>query len=173
MMPVLLLTEPLRGKLKEPLGKLIEGIPETILGKVRREILERKPEMIICVGDRVSRFFSQYAIRTDIRILDNVEMRHAVEPVKLDSSKRTFFVKNKPGTIDMSAWQAVAESIEAGEATVVVDGEEDLLGLAAIALAPVNSMVVYGQPKVGVVLVTVDKKMKREVNSIIKSMRKA
>jgi uncharacterized protein (UPF0218 family) len=34
-------------------------------------------------------------------------------------------------------------------------------------------MVVYGQPKVGVVLVTVDKKMKREVNSIIKSMRKA
>lgn len=171
-MPSLLLTESLRTRLKEPLGKLIEGTPETVLQRVRQEIRERKPEMIICVGDRVSMFFAEHDIRSDVRVIDNVEMRRSIKPARLDGSKRTFYVKNKPGTIEMSAWQAVADSIRAGDSTVVVDGEEDLLALAAIALAPVYSIVVYGQPNVGVVMVTVDKKIKSEVDSMIDSMPK-
>jgi len=172
-LPMFVLTAQLRERLKTPLGKLVKGSSESVVETLRQEIRDRKPAMIICVGDAVSRLFTQNKLQTDVRILDNVEMRERIPPAELDmTSKRIFFAKNNPGTIDVSAWQAVAEALEAGDSLVVVDGEEDLLALVAMAIAPLDSIIVYGQPKVGVVLVVVDNKLKCEVDSILNSMRK-
>ena len=172
-LPELLLTSALRRKLKHPLGRLITGSSETIVRTLRRQIKKDRPRRVICVGDAVSRLFSQHRLQSDVRIFDNVEMRRRLPPTKLETSGRIFFTANKPGTIDMSSWHAVGEAIDAGDSVVVVDGEEDLLTLAAIAQAPMSSFVVYGQPKVGVVLVSVDRKLRREVDSMLKSMRKS
>lgn len=92
--------------------------------------------------------------------------------MKLDNSSRIFFTTNRAGTIDISSWQAVSEAIKTANATIVVKGEEDLLALGAIALAPLNSFVVYGQPRVGIVLVLVDNRIRREVDSMLDSMHK-
>lgn len=148
------------------------GPSEVIVEELRQQIEERRPKRVICVGDAVSRLFSANKLQNDVRIFDNVEMRQKLKPENLNASRRIFFTKNRPGTIDMSSWQAVSEALEAGNAAIVVDGEEDLLALAAMALAPMNSIIVYGQPKVGVVLVVVDKKLKGEVDSILNSMQK-
>jgi uncharacterized protein (UPF0218 family) len=171
-LPALLLTAQLRRRLKNPLGKLIIGPSEVVVEELRRHIEKHRPKKVICVGDAVSRLFSVNKLHNDVQVFDNVEMRQKLKPEKLNASRRIFLAKNRPGTIDMSSWQAINEAIEAGNAVVVVDGEEDLLALAAIALAPMNSVVVYGQPKVGVVLVVVDKKLKAEAHSILNSMRK-
>jgi hypothetical protein len=170
-LPELLLTPTIRRKLKQPLGKLITGSAETIVSTIRRQIKRNGPKRVICVGDAVSRLFNQHKLQSDVRIIDNVEMRRKLPPTKLEASGKIFFTKNKAGTVDMSSWCAVGEAIQAGNSMIVVDGEEDLLTLAAIAQVPVGSFVVYGQPKVGVVVVIVDRKIIREVESMLRSMR--
>ena len=171
-MPALLLTAQLRRRLKKPLGRLLTGSTEVIVETLRHQIRQLHPKKVICVGDAVSRLFSQHKLQADVRILDNMELRKRVHPMKLDNSSRIFFTTNRAGTIDISSWQAVSEAIKTANATIVVKGEEDLLALAAIALAPLNSFVVYGQPRVGIVLVLVDNRIRREVDSMLDSMHK-
>ena len=53
-------------------------------------------------------------------------------------------------------------------ARVMVEGDEDLMAMLAIAMAPVSAMVFYGQPGVGVVAVkanAVSKSKNREILS--------
>ncbi len=55
---------------------------------------------------------------------------------------------------------------------ILVAGEEDLLTLAAVWLAPLGSLVVYGQPHQGVVTVEVTAQKKREAEKIFGLMEK-
>jgi uncharacterized protein (UPF0218 family) len=55
--------------------------------------------------------------------------------------------------------------------SLVIQGEEDLLTLPAILLAPLNSFVFYGQYKTGMICVTVTEEKKNEIVGIIKKFR--
>jgi len=49
----------------------------------------------------------------------------------------------------------------------VIDGEEDLLTLPAILLAPLSSLVLYGQWDRGAVMVEVTEEMKNQVKKLL------
>ena len=53
---------------------------------------------------------------------------------------------------------------------IVVDGEEDLATLPAILYAPLGSVVIYGQPNEGSVLVNVTSEMKLKIDKFMKQM---
>ena len=48
-----------------------------------------------------------------------------------------------------------------------VDGEEDLLGFPATLLAPSGWFMLYGQPGVGMMLVKIDDRVKREAEDLL------
>ncbi len=50
---------------------------------------------------------------------------------------------------------------------MLVDGEEDLVVLPAIMIAPDGASVVYGQPDEGMVHVVVDDEVRREVRALL------
>jgi hypothetical protein len=54
---------------------------------------------------------------------------------------------------------------------IVVEGEEDLLTLIAIMNAPQESLVVYGQPHEGIVVVKVTEDKKTEISELLKAMK--
>ena len=63
---------------------------------------------------------------------------------------------------------AVKEILFKGRNMVIkVDGEEDLAGVPAILLSPLGSIVLYGQPSVGLVLVEVTEKKKEILLKLI------
>ena len=62
------------------------------------------------------------------------------------------------------------KAIKMGRSAVIVDGEEDLLALVAISVAPDGSLVVYGQPNEGLVLVPVTSQKKKEIADILALM---
>jgi uncharacterized protein (UPF0218 family) len=113
------------------------------------------------VGDAVSKRAITKGIRRDVMIVDNKEKRTQTKPLDV-RTKRTFRVRNDPGTIGSEAWAAVSEAIESGDAIMIVEGEEDLLTLVAMAVAPLGSLVIYGQPGEGLVLVEVDDAAKKK-----------
>ena len=81
-------------------------------------------------------------------------------------------IKNPQGTITGEAITAVREALESDDHFhIIVDGEEDLLALIAVLYAPERSLVVYGQPYEGIVVVEVTSGKKDKAMEILKTMK--
>ena len=106
-------------------------------------------------------------------IVDGRAMRKPLPSYPKPPLRRKLVLYNPPGTISDEAWAIVGSAVREGNTLVLVDGEEDLLALLAIALGPEEAIVIYGQPGRGVVLVEINENSKRLVRDIIKKMKKA
>ncbi len=172
MIRILILTPELRKELKAPLGLLIKGSFRETARKIAELVNEKKPIKLIAVGDRVSRNIIKSKIALDVAVVDSRVMRRPISPLTFEVDN-TFQARNPAGTLTEEAWTAVEMAIKSpGRSKVIVEGEEDLLTLVAVLSAPNGSMVVYGQPKEGIVVLDVNEETKRKVREIIKRMEK-
>ena len=171
MMPVkLLLTPELRTTLKQPLGVLIRGSTAETSKKLKEMVAEERPLQIIAVGDIVSKNLAKSGFCPALLIIDNKSKRKKIRPTELPADQ-VVHVKNPNGTITEEAETAIVDALNTGQhVKIVVDGEEDLLTLVAIANASNNSYVIYGQPYEGIVVVKVTASKKTEVARILESM---
>jgi len=169
---ILILTPELRRKLKEPLGILIEGSFEETSREISRMMRRKRPVKLIAVGDQVSKNMLEHGIPLDVSIIDQKIMRKVTSPVNF-KAENIFRTRNPAGTITDESWKTVERAINShGKSKVIVDGEEDLLTLVAVLSAPNGSIVIYGQPKRGVVIIEVNEKVKQRFQEIIKEMKR-
>ncbi|MDR2700398.1 MAG: DUF359 domain-containing protein [Nitrososphaerota archaeon] len=170
MLVVYTISPELRVKLKEPFGSLVKGSVAQTMSKMK-EIKKQSPPKIISVGDVVTKNLQDYNIPPDLAIVDNQSMRNKFQPaIHISEAVK---VKNPQGTITKEAIDAIENALKNSEQThIVVDGEEDLLTLIAVLYAPENSVVVYGQPYEGIVLVKVSPEKKTETSKFLKEMEK-
>jgi hypothetical protein len=165
------LTPQLRKKLKKPLGTLFRGSLREIITMVKTVVEKEKPAKIVTVGDQVSQDLFNHHFLPDVLIIDNKIMRKEIPPISATADK-VINVTNPPGTITNEAWSAIEKAIEMPQRTkIIVDGEEDLLTLVAILTAPENSLVLYGQPHEGVVVVKATAEMKHKIREIVDAMK--
>jgi GTP-dependent dephospho-CoA kinase len=159
-------------KFKEPFGILLRGSFSKSAQQLRDLVEKEKPPMIVSVGDTVSRNLHKHKLAPHLAITDNLNLRKKVQPQTFPG-KRVVHVKNPMGTITQEAVLAIKEALRGPEPIqILVDGEEDLLTLIAVLYAPKNAFVVYGQPRVGMVLVKVDDEKRAEAQLIWKKMHK-
>jgi len=165
-----LLTPLLREKLKSPLGLLIKGSFNETMRKLKELIEKERPLMVISVGDVVSNNMMTHVVSPRVLIVDNKVMREPITPISVEAD-HTLHAKNPPGTLTNEAWSVVQEALKREKRTkVLIEGEEDLLTLAAVLCAPENSFVVYGQPYEGIVVVKVTEQKKEMVRQIVEAM---
>jgi len=170
MLVVYTITPELRVKFKEPFGILVKGSFDQTMAKMR-EIKTQDSPKIISVGDIVTKNLQTYNIPPDLAITDNQCMRKKVQSTTYTS--KAIKVKNPQGTITKEAIEAIKDALKSSEHNhIVVDGEEDLLTLIAVLYAPENSVVVYGQPYEGIVLVKVSPEKKTKASEFLKEMKK-
>ena len=164
-------TPELRVKLKEPFGMLIQGSFSETMVKMENIVKKEKPPKIVSVGDVVSLNLYENQMNPQLSITDNKRMRKKVKP-KVFAGMKVVHVKNPQGTITEEAIAAIREALESDEPVhIIVDGEEDLLTLIAVLYAPEKSLVVYGQPYEGIVVVEVTSEKKNEAVEILKAMK--
>ena len=164
------ITQELRMKLKKPLGRLIRGSFAATMNKFRDILRKENVPIIISVGDTVSRNLFKSHMKPRLSIIDNKCMRRRIR-AKPSAAMNTVYVENPQGTITEEAITAIREALDGGQyIQIVVNGEEDLLALIAVVYAPENSVVVYGQPYEGIVVVRVTPEKKKEVREILKAM---
>lgn len=165
------ITPEFRVKFKEPFGLLVKGSFDQTMAKMR-EVKAQNPPKIITVGDVVTNNLQSYNIPFDLAIIDNQCMRKKIQTAVAYTS-RAVNVKNPQGTITGEAIEAIKNALECEERVhIVVDGEEDLLAIIAVLYAPENSVVVYGQPYEGIVLVKISPEKKTEASEFLKAMEK-
>ena len=162
------LTPGLRRKLKKPLGRFF---PSTDVRGEEFLALVTGASLVVAVGDRVTERIAELGRIPEVQVVDGRERRVERRMPDVPYS-RLIRVRNPPGTITNEALDGIAQAVKErdGSVRVVVEGEEDLLAIAAVAAAPIGSNIYYGQPLVGVVLVRVDRAAKRRNGEILKEM---
>lgn len=165
------LTPKLRIFLKDPFGTLIEGLPQETMNKLSEIIDEKKPPRIISVGDIVSHNLHEYKINPQLTVIDHFSLRKKINLIEKPVEK-TVYVKNPQGKITDEAIVAIKEALQTKIHThIIVEGEEDLLTLIAVLYAPEKSIIVYGQPRCGIVLVEANLDKKEQVKKLLKEMK--
>ncbi len=115
---------------------------------------------VAAVGDIVSLTLIDLGIEPHFIVCDYKTQRGDEDPdlkARLSSwGDQEIPVKNPAASITRGAWNAVREAALADKRTrIVVDGEEDLLGIPAFLEMDVGSQVAYGAPGKGLVLVDI------------------
>ncbi|MDG6983585.1 MAG: DUF359 domain-containing protein [Nitrososphaerota archaeon] len=167
MRRVYTLPERLRPKLAKPLGRVFKA--DEVVG-VEFKDLARLASMVITVGDRVTETLGEAGRTPEVQVVDGFERRTKREPPELPY-RRQIRVKNPAGTLTSGAISGMQKAFGGTKPVrVLVDGEEDLMAMLAVAMAPISSLVFYGQPGVGVVAVRVSAASKSRNRAILAEM---
>ena len=162
------LPDDLRDQLKNPLGNLIsdnDPNKENIIKKISTE------SIIITVGDRTTENLLQLGLKPQVQIIDGLEKRSQCVVPTDDAINTKLSCKNPPGEITEESIQVIRKAFSSKPPVrITVDGEEDLLVIPVCIFAPENSVVMYGQPNEGLVLVHVTPEMQAKVQKILDSM---
>jgi len=161
------LPEELRSTLAQPLGTVFKG--EEVDGPEFRKLVREAP-MVVTVGDRVTDTLGNLGRTPDVQVVDGVERRSRRELPNVPFA-RLVRVRNPAGTLTAGAITGVRDALLGKKPVrVQVEGEEDLMAMLAIAMAPVSAMVFYGQPGVGVVAVKANGVSKSRNRAILAKM---
>ncbi|MFB0543200.1 MAG: hypothetical protein ACETVR_00315, partial [Candidatus Bathyarchaeia archaeon] len=70
----------LRAELKKPLGILVRGSPQETMKALREFLEERRPRLLVSVGDFTSKNIIETGLPLKVAIIDNKVMRREIEP---------------------------------------------------------------------------------------------
>lgn len=161
------LPQELREMLAKPMGRLFTegeiesgGFGDALAGST----------MVVTVGDRATETVAAKGRVPDVQIVDGRENRNVREPPDV-SYAVLYKVRNPAGMITLEAFEGIKKAFEGRKpARVLVDGEEDLLAIPAIVLAPLSAVLFYGQPGRGMVMVKADEGAKSRNSDLLKQM---
>lgn len=164
----------LRGELRKLHGDLYPGNGVETARKIINDL--KAPTKIITVGDIVTYNFLSAGIVPNISFVDDRTKRSPVSNEVTHGTKhpqfKTIMVENPPGTITEELLKEVANAmLSDNPLRIFVKGEEDLAALPSIAMAPLSSVVIYGLPEEGAVLVKVTENKRKEIQSLLERMK--
>ena len=162
------LPESLREQLKTPLGILLpenQTTKENILKHLSSE------SFIITVGDATTEKMLKFDIIPSLQIVDSQEKRSKRELPSTSKVETNILCDNPPGEITAQSLQVIKNSFKQKlPVRITVNGEEDLLVIPVCIYAPENSIVMYGQPNEGLVVVSINQEIRKKTQLILDSM---
>ena len=164
----LVLTKSLRIKLKFPMGLLIEGNVESVMERLLPLIKDKR---VVSVGDVVSKNLIEYGIFPELMIVDGKSLREEIGD-NLDC-ECSFTVENPQSQITGELWVGIERFMKDKTKRfkkIFVKGEEDLAVMPAVLHGNEDTVVLYGQPRRGVVIIQVTEKKKKEISEYINEM---
>jgi GTP-dependent dephospho-CoA kinase len=152
----IVISDRVRQELKDPLGRLIKDsdLTKSLLADY---FADRR--MTVCVGDRTTERVHEFGFSPTLEIVDSLEKRASRKIPKVFEKERLIFkASNPPGSISDDALEKLGESLQIIQKSrkqirLEVQGEEDLLALPVLAFFPEDTVLFYGQPNEGMVIV--------------------
>lgn len=161
------LPESLRPQLKKPFGLLIRDSEVTKSG-----ISDKIPKdaFVITVGDATTEKMLSFGFNPSLQIVDALEKRNKRE-LPAGNAKTVLTCTNPAAEITDESISTIRKALKMPfPVRIIVNGEEDLLVLPVAVYAPDNSVILYGQPNEGLVLVRLTEEVRNRAKSIMDSM---
>ena len=150
--------------LKRPFGTLVV---EKEINKSKIMLMLDSATKIITVGDATTERIVSFGITPDIAVIDGVE-RRSLRDRSINYRAKEIFCTNPAGMISEEAIEVLQKALEASTPIrIKVQGEEDLLALPLFAMAPKGSVVLYGQPLEGMVLVNINEEKQSQAKELM------
>lgn len=162
------LPDSLRDKFKAPLGILLLEKDAT-----KQNIIKHIPEnsFMITVGDRTTEKMIEFGLTPSLQIIDNQEKRVKREPPKSSDIQTDLMCDNPPAEITLESIETIKKAFSLKPPVrLTINGEEDLLVLPVCVYAPDNSVVMYGQPNEGLVIVRITPEIRNKTQSLLELM---
>lgn len=127
-------------------------------------------KLLVSVGDAVTERSLRMGIPPAIQVVDGREKR-AKRQVPTGVVAHELRLRNPAGALSDEAFMQMARAYAAPRPVrVVVDGEEDLLALIPLARYPLGTVLVYGQPDEGLVVVRVNRVVQQAARRTLRAM---
>jgi len=166
---MLILPEELREKLKEPIGKLLDG--KNFIKLISKE------KYIVSIGDIVTYTLLENNILPIFCIVDFHTRRGKCSEIIIKKIKsfgnKSIVIENKAGTISKKLIESIKNEYKKpkiGNLRIEIKGEEDLASLPAIYYAPSDVTIIYGLPDKGVLVVKPTNIIKDKIKEIFDKM---
>ncbi|WP_202319418.1 GTP-dependent dephospho-CoA kinase family protein [Archaeoglobus neptunius] len=165
------LPENMREEFAKPHGKLYRGSGERLILEVE-EIGDCR--LLCCVGDLVSASAVKVGVIPDIAVIDGKTLREDSVEFETEVFDERIETWNPAGYVSCRLISDLKKAVELADdgkkVMVFVDGEEDLAVVPLGILLPENSLIIYGQPREGVVALKVDVDKKILILNLLRRM---
>jgi len=162
------LPDSLRDQLKIPLGILLP------VGKDNKENIQKyilDDSYIITVGDKTTEKMIDFDLIPSLQIIDGLEKRQKRELLELGNASE-LIIDNPPAEITLQSIEIIKKAFTMNSPVrLTVNGEEDLLVLPVCIHAPEHSIVLYGQPNQGLVLVQITTEIRNKAQTLLNLMK--
>ena len=158
----LILPSSLRDSLKVPLGDLVDDFKGEIYGP------------LFCVGDVTAKKLNEANLSPQVSIIDFRVGRNKIfsniKELGFRGDENLKKIVNPAGTIKKELSKTLFEVVFDGVSKTVISiqGEDDLGVLPLALIAPLNSVIFYGQPNQGMVKVVVSEDIKEKCHKFLK-----
>jgi len=154
--------------MKKPLGILL---PEKEVSKKNIEKFIAPASFVITVGDRTTQKMVDFGMVPSLQIIDGQEKRKKRD-VPGNSDDYTLLTCTNPAAeITPQSIDTIKKAFTSKTPVrILVKGEEDLLVLPVCIFAPKNSIVLYGQPNEGLVIVQVTPEIRNKTQKLVDLM---
>jgi uncharacterized protein (UPF0218 family) len=162
------LPDSLRDQLKIPLGVLLP-IGQDNKTNIQKYLSDNS--YIITVGDRTTEKMIDFDLIPSLQIIDGLEKRIKRDILKLGSAFE-LKIDNPAAEITLESVKIIKKAFTMNPPIrLTVNGEEDLLVLPVCIHAPENSVILYGQPNKGLVLVQITTEIRNKAQALLDLMK--
>jgi uncharacterized protein (UPF0218 family) len=132
--------------------------------------------MLVTVGDTTTARLLSLGITPSVSIVDGKERRirtsgPVATPSGNDGSENLSMLhcSNKPGSVSRRAIATIRQALKMRfPVRILVTGEEDLLALPLFVMVPDRSVVLYGQPLEGIVIVRINEEIRCKAMELLR-----
>ncbi|NIM25008.1 MAG: DUF359 domain-containing protein [Nitrososphaeria archaeon] len=154
--------------MKIPMGKLIPEI-EVNKENIQKHLSENS--YVITVGDRTTEKMIDFGLTPSLQIIDGQEKRIKRDAPKQSNTETLLTCDNPAAEITPQSIDVIKKAFESPTPVrIEVNGEEDLLVIPVCIFAPENSVVLYGQPNEGLVIVPITTEIRNKTQTLLDSM---
>ena len=162
------LPDSLRDQLKIPLGILLP-IGQDNKRNIQKYLSDNS--YIITVGDRTTEKMIDFDLIPSLQIIDGLEKRIKRDIIKLGDAFE-LKIDNPAAEITLQSIEIIKKAFTMNSPIrLTVNGEEDLLVLPVCIHAPENSVILYGQPNKGLVLVQITTEIRNKAQALLDLMK--
>lgn len=124
-------------------------------------------KLTIVVGDTSLETFHHNHWPYNLGIVDLIKERKSYSPPVISKEEFTIQAPNPPGVITRETVAALEKCLVEQHKHLLINGEEDLVAVAAMLLSPLGVKIYYGQPQQGIVESSVTEANKEAFASIL------